>query len=152
MALDLSSYEKVEFDPIPNGRYHCRIDKVEMKYTKGNADGSGLPAGTGFWNVMWRVVSPEEYENRVVFQPVFIIDKSTIKAGYDEGKAKKMKGNMVAFLEGIGYDLDEITSGSFEPNTDDFQDREALLVVGTRQSEGYDPQNTVRSVKTLDNA
>lgn len=70
-----------DFEPIPN-KTKCKaaIDEVKWDFTKD---------GDRYINIRWRVVAPEEYANRVVFQKIWPFGRDGKSSDYGD-KQKRM--------------------------------------------------------------
>ena len=150
-VLDLSGAEGGEFELIKSDTYSCEIARAEVREIK-NQDGKGkLPAGTPMWAIGFRI-DEGEYENRWVWRN-YIIAPAKIKGKAYEHKAK-MDGMLVRFLTDIGYDPEEVTSGSFEADVQDFEGRRCRVTVGQRSWKDPDTgetnvDNEVKGTKPL---
>jgi hypothetical protein len=149
--LDLSGADLTGFEPVPSGQY--KVEVFEFKPTKIDSDKGQLPEGTPGYACQLKVIGDtegnegEEYEyyNRRAFTRFYFPP-----AGYDKGKAARMKGIFVKFLIAIGYDETEVMSGAFVVDPDDVVDRECVATLGIQPEQGgYPAQNKVNAWKSL---
>ncbi len=142
--LDLSGADTSGFEAIPAGTYPAEIHEVAMKETKGG-ENAKLPAGTPYINVQYRITDPE-YDNRRVFGK-YIIAPAKVDGKKYEAKAK-MDGMLARFFIALGYEEDEVTSGTFEPDLEDLVGRACKVTVKQRDYQG-EMQNDVTGVRPL---
>lgn len=135
-VLDLSGAEGGEFELIKSGTYPAEIARAEARATQ---NAGKLPKDTPMWAIGFRITDGE-YENRWVWRN-YIIAPEKVKGKPYEHKAK-MDGMLVRFLTDIGYDPDEIKSGSFEADLQDFEGRTCMVVVSRRTWKDPDTGDT----------
>jgi hypothetical protein len=138
-VLDLAGADMRGFDAIDSGRYDARVERAEWQYTKGGDDAK-MPKGTPMLSIAY-VIEGGEFDNRWVFSKYI-----TPPAGYDEKKAAAMKGAFARMLMALGYPEDEVTSGTFNIDLEDFVGRECNITVRKRPWEG-DFVNDVTGVR-----
>jgi hypothetical protein len=137
-----------DFEAIPSGTYHCAVQDVQMKETKGG-ENAKLPKGTPMINLQFRVMGGE-YDNRRVFRQLIIAPE---KVGNKKYEHKAVMDRILGqFFKSLGYSEDEITSEGFDPEPEDIIGRELLVVVSQKQKynapEGV-MDNEVKGFKAL---
>lgn len=117
--LDLSDADTTAFEAIEPGSFSAEVAKVTIEHTKNEGK---MPVGTPMVNFAFRITEEGDSKNRWFFRRYVIPP-----AGYDEAKARKMKGMLVRTLEALGIDKDALMSGSYQLDTDDLEDRECVI-------------------------
>lgn len=142
---DLSSGD---FTPIPAAAYEMHVHEVAVVEVE--KDTGKLPIGTPGYNIQFRV-DGGKYDNRVVFKRYYIPGE-----GYDSEKRKKSLGIFANFLMALGYSQEEVTSGSFQTDPEDWVGKQVKVSVKIRAAvkndageEIYPAQNEVTSVKAI---
>lgn len=151
LGLNLEGADLSGFDPLPSGQYHAQVFEVEMRATKGGEDAK-LPKDTPMINVQYKILGKVGEEtgedapffNRRVFG-TYIIAPATVD-GQPYNNKKTMDGILARFLTAIGYSEDEVTSGNFDPDLDDFVGRECTITVSQYEYDG-ETRNRVKGVK-----
>lgn len=138
-VLDLAGADMRGFDAIDSGRYDAKVGRAEWQYTKGGEDAK-MPKGTPMLSIAF-IIDEGEFEGRWVFSKYIIPP-----ANYDEKKAAGMKGAFARMLMALGYPEDQVTSGGFNIDLDDLNERECNISVRKRQWEG-DFVNDVTGVR-----
>lgn len=145
--LNLADADLSGFEPIPSGT-ELKMEVFEIKKTKIEKDDGKLPQDTPGYVVQIKVLNEGEesqYYNRRIFDRFYLPG-----AGYDQDKAKKMRGRFVSFLLGVGYPQDEVMGGAFKFDEDDAQGREFIGRVGVNPAKGdYEASNKIVAYKTL---
>lgn len=129
-TLDLSGAELSNH--VPAGSYNCTVFAAEMQETQGG-EGSKLPKGTPKINVQFRI-SDGPHENKRFFAS-YVIPPA------DYEKAPQLKGMLVRFLKGLGYDQKKLTSGKFNLDLEDMAGRECVVTVKVKPKYGSDPED-----------
>lgn len=145
--LNLTDFEEVSFDAFDPGSYGAEVARVEMKETKGGED-AALPKGTPMFNIMFKVTEDPTHDGEFVGRTAFgtwIVPPKKIGAKNYE-HYKMMNGNLVRLFKSLGYTEEEITSGEFEPDSDDMVGRECTIKV-SRYEYGGEMRNKVTGVK-----
>lgn len=158
LGLDLSGADTAGFEALPAGTYNAVVEEAEMEETQGG-ENAKLPAGTPMIAVTFKVTDDEEVtverdgqkktfstKDRRAWRR-YIIAPAKVNGKAYEHKAK-MDGILVRFLTGIGYNAEEVTSGDFNLDVEDFTGRECRIVLGIREYEG-NLQNEVKGVKPV---
>lgn len=135
-----------DFEPIPAGSYEGHVHEVtavEIEHDNGK-----LPMGTPGYNIQFRV-DGGKYDNRVVFKRYYLPG-----ADYDSEKRKKSLGIFANFLIALGYEREEVLSGSFQSDPTDWIGKQVKFSVkirpATKDEDGnevYAAQNEITSVK-----
>ncbi len=136
-----------DFEPIPAGAYDMHVHEVKMVEVE--SDTGKLPQGTPGYNIQFRV-DGGKYDNRVVFKRYYIPGPD-----YDADKRKKSLGIFVNFLKALGYSQEEVMSGTFSPDVEDWIGKQVKVSVKVRpadEEKGYAAQNEVQGVKALNAA
>lgn len=135
------------FDPIPAAAYDMHVHEVTPVEIAEGSNGK-LPVGTPGYNIQFRV-DGGKYEGRVVFKRFYLPGED-----YDAEKRRKSLGIFVNFLVAMGYDKDEIMSGSYDNDHTDWVGKEVKVNVKIRAAtlndegeEVYPAQNEVTSIK-----
>lgn len=156
--LNLSDADTTQpsFEVIPSGRT-LRAEVFDITPTKIEKEGGTLAQGTPGYKVQVKVLNEgegSEFYNRRIFNNYWLPGED-----HDKEKAAKMRGMFVNFLVALGYSKEEVMSGSFSVDEDDIRGREFAVVTGVqparKDEEGnelYPAQNTIRGVKTLEEA
>lgn len=136
-----------DFDPIPAASYDMHVHEVTPVEIPEESTGK-LPPGTPGYNVQFRV-DEGKHTNRVVFKRFYLPGED-----YDAEKRKKSLGIFVNFLLAMGYNKEEVMSGSFSNDHTDWYGKEVKVSVRIRpevkDEEGntiYPAQNEVTSIK-----
>jgi hypothetical protein len=135
--LNLSDADLSGFEAIPAGRYNAEVFKIETDAVKNTSGEGKMPAGTPMLKIQFRITE-EPYANRRVFVTYVIPPK-----GYDEEKAKKMKGMIARFFIALGDSEEAVKNPKFNPDFEDYIGRECVVQVG------YEPKRD-RSGATID--
>lgn len=152
LGLNLEGADlKGGFDAIPSGKYHAQVFEAEMRATKGRED-AALPAGTPMISVQFKILGKfggetgegAEFYNRRQFAQ-YIIAPARVDGKPYKNK-KMMDGILARFLTAIGYSEEEVTSGNFDPDLEDFVGRECTITVGQYEYDG-EIRNNVKGVK-----
>jgi len=137
-----------DFDPIPAAAYEMHVHEVTAVEVE--KDTGKLPQGTPGWNIQFRV-DGGKHDNRVVFKRFYIPG-----ADYDSEKRRKSLGIFANFLIAMGYSQEEVTSGSFSADPDEWIGKQVKVSVGIRPAQKdedgevkYPAQNEVKSIKKL---
>ena len=149
--LDLSDADTSGIEPIPSGT-ELKAEVFQFERVSITKDGGKMAQGTPGYKVQARILNEGEgsqYYNRRVFNNYWLPGPD-----YDKDKGSKMRGMFVNFLVAIGFDKDEIMSGSFQlPDSSELEGREFILRVGVQPArEGYPAQNTFLATKSLSEA
>jgi|SRR5215831_3041278 len=147
--LNLSDADLSGFEPLDPGRYNARIHEITMDAVK-NTDGTGkMPAGTPMVKVQFRLTDEAPLLNRALWVTYVIPPKD-----YDAGKAAKMKGMLARFFMALGDSEETVRDKNFDPDFEDYINRECVVVVGkepkkTRDGEVIEGEfnNPVKGVK-----
>ncbi|HSW91285.1 MAG TPA: hypothetical protein VLG09_01395 [Candidatus Saccharimonadales bacterium] len=140
--LNLTEAVEPDFKPIPAGKYHLEI--VEVKMGEMTQDGPKLPAGTRYYNVQYRVTDEFAGDGETVVENRRLFDRHNIAPEGHELKASQ-DGYLLAWFKAIGFPEDEIRSGEFDPELDEFRGLECMGVVTIDKWDGKD----VNRVKIL---
>lgn len=122
IKLDFSNVTGGSFEPVPAGDYLLEIEKVENKVSK---------AGNDMLNITFNIVEGE-YEGRKIFDLYVLTEKALWKLK-----------DLFAALE---YDVD----GTVEFDPQDLVGRIFTGAITVEESEGYDPQNRIKTHKKVD--
>lgn len=136
-TLNLTDYdEQQSFEAMPPGKYFAQIFDAEDRETQGG-ENAKMPAGTPMifchFMITGKVgeteVEDEEYQyyNRRQFRNLVIPPED-----YDEKKKKSMNGMIVALYKAVGYTTEQITSGSFEVDTEDLIEKPLVIQLTRR--------------------
>lgn len=136
-TLNLTDYDEQQaFEAMPAGKYFAVIFDAEDRETQGG-ENAKMPAGTPMifchFMITGKVgeteVEDEEYEyyNRRQFRNLVIPPDD-----YDAKKRKSMNGMIVALYRAVGYSDAEITSGSFEVDTEDLIEKPLVIQISRR--------------------
>lgn len=147
-TLNLTDYDPQQsFEAMPPGKYYAIIFDAEDRETQGG-DNAKMPAGTPMLFFHFMItgkvgeteVEDEDYEyyNRRQFRNLVIPPND-----YDEKKRKSMNGMVVALYKAVGFTTEQITSGSFEVDTQDLIEKRLVIQI-TRRMNSY--------TKELDNS
>jgi hypothetical protein len=121
---------KDTFDAVDPGRYNAKIFAMTMDAVK-NLSGTGkMPAGTPMIKVQYQLLSDatgktEGINNRRVFQTFVIPPKE-----YDPAKAATLLSFIGRFFVALGDSEATVKSEGFNPNFEDYIDRECVVVLG----------------------
>src|SRR5437763_16987320 len=124
--LDLTAREDSSFDPLPAGRYRASVHDADERATSGSGK---LPEGTPMIWIQWKVEEPlfeypevgseddagikvPDWEGKYQFSQ-HVIPPETID-GEPYKHYKMMNGMIFRLLESLGYEKEELESGSFE--------------------------------------
>jgi hypothetical protein len=132
--LNLTDYEEPQsFDAMPAGKYFATIFDAEDRETQGG-EGSKMPAGTPMLFFHFMItgkvgeteVEDEDYEfyNRRQFRNLVVPPED-----YDDKKRKAMNGMIVALYRAVGFTDAEITSGSFDVDTEDLIEKKLVIQI-----------------------
>jgi hypothetical protein len=142
MPLNLTDYDEQQtFEAMPPGKYFADIFDAEDRETQGG-ENAKMPEGTPMIFVHFMLTGKvgeveqgedSPYYNRRVFRNLVVPP-----ADYDEKKRKSMNGMIVALYKAVGYSQEEITSGSFEVETEDLVEKK--LVVQLRRAKNKQSQ------------
>lgn len=148
--LNLTDYDEQSFDALPAGRYYAEVFEIEERQTKN--DGA-TPAGTDMIWVHFKITGkvgeddgPNEespYYNRRAFVNLVIPPE-----GHDAKKAKTMNGRIVSLFKAFGVPEEEIASGNFEPDLDDYFETELVVQLSRRKDDSS--QNNVQGFKSME--
>lgn len=146
--LDLSDADLSGIEPIPSGT-ELKAEVFEFTTTSITKEGGKMPQGTPGYKVQARILNEGEgsqYYNRRIFNNFWLPGPE-----YDKDKGAKMRGMFVNFLIAVGFEKEEIMSGSFSvPESEDMEGREFILRVGVQKAtDQYPAQNTFLATKPL---
>lgn len=149
-TLNLTDYQEMSNDAVPRGRYFVEVVDMEERETRNDGE---TPAGTPMiWahvKVTGKVGETEvddpdyEYYNRRAFTNLVVPPEN-----HDPKKAKFMNGRIVSLFKALGVSEEEITSGEFDPDYDDFI--ESKLVVDLSVDKKDPTQNRINGFRSLD--
>jgi hypothetical protein len=123
--LNLSDADLSGFEPVDAGRYNAEIVEINWDTVK-NLDGRGkMPAGTPMLKIRFKIVDDGPAHNRNVW-----VTYVNPPADYDPSKAAKMRGMIARFFIACGDTEETVRSESFDPDFDDYKDKEVVVVVG----------------------
>ena len=136
-TLNLTDFdEQQSFEAMPPGKYFSIIFDEEDRATQGG-ENAKMPAGTPMIFLHFQItgkvgeteVEDEEYQyyNRRQFRNLVVPPED-----YDEKKRKSMNGMIVALYKAVGYTTEQITSGSFEVDTEDLVEKPLVIQVSRR--------------------
>lgn len=150
-VLDLTNYEDSEFEALDPGVYGCEVFEAKWAETKGGEDAK-LPAGTPMLKVQFVIRQPEDFDNRRLFGQYVVPPKKVDGKKYEH--YEKLNGMMVRFFKAIGYTEEEITSGGWEPDLEDFVGREVAVKINRYEypKGSGEYQNSVVGVKPIGEA
>jgi hypothetical protein len=126
--LNLADADLKGFEALEPGRYGAEIFALTMDAVKNTSGQGKLPAGTPQIKVQFKVVEPEDYDNRRVFQTY-----SIPPSDYDASKAAKMKGMIARFFMALGYTEEEVRNKKFDPDFEDQLGKKVLITVTRSQ-------------------
>lgn len=138
-TLNLTDFdEQQSFEAMPPGKYFVTIFDAEDRETQGG-ENAKMPAGTPMIFLHFMITGkvgetdPEdeeyEYYNRRQFRNLVVPPED-----YDEKKRKSMNGMIVALYKAVGYTTEEITSGSFEVDTEDLIEKQLVIQLSRRMN------------------
>jgi Protein of unknown function (DUF669) len=137
-----------DFEPIPAASYEMHVHEVNAVEVE--HDNGKLPMGTPGWNIQFRV-DGGKYDNRVVFKRFYIPGPD-----YDAEKRKKSLGIFTNFILAMGYPKDEVMSGAYSVDPEDWKGKQVKVSVRIRPAQRdedgevkYPAQNEVTSIKAL---
>jgi len=148
--LDLSGSDLSGFEPLEPGRYNARVFDISLDAVK---NAGKVPVGTPMIKIQYKLTGNEHMgeglENRRVWQQFVVPPKD-----YDQQKAAKMNGMIARFFIALGESEETVRSKKFDPDFEDYKDRECVVVLGKepkkdRQGNIVDGEfnNPVKSVK-----
>jgi hypothetical protein len=121
---------------MPPGKYYATVFDAEDRETRGS-ENSKMPAGTPMiylhFMITGKVGETEvddpgyEYYDRRQFRNLVVPPED-----YDEKKRKSMNGMIVALYKAFGYTTEEITSGTFEVDTEDLIEKPLVIQITRR--------------------
>lgn len=134
LNLNIADVEVKDFGLIPNGTYHCRVERMEEGETGPNSKAPGTPK----FNVGVSVVGGEKYLNRWVWDTLTMSQKSLWK--------------FKSLMEAIGIDESEYGADDFWPDEEWIEGNvigaELDVSVGRQPASGdYEERNKVNSYK-----
>ena len=136
-TLNLTDYDEPQnFDAMPPGKYFAQVFDAEDRETQGG-ENAKMPACTPMIFCHFMITGkvgetdPEdesyEFYNRRQFRNLVIPPED-----YDEKKRKSMNGMIVALYRALGYTQEQITSGSFEVDTEDLIEKPLVIQLTRR--------------------
>jgi hypothetical protein len=152
--LNLTEYEEQNFEAMPPGKYFASIYEIEERETKGGPDAK-MPEGTAMLWVHFLIEGkvgedegPNEdspWYNRRQFRNMVIPPD-----GYDKKAAKAMNGMIVSFFKALGVSEQEVTSGDFEPDLQDYVEKKLIIQINRRPNKQTgELDNNVVSYKNI---
>lgn len=117
-----------DFEAIPSGTYHCKVEAITMKATKGGPDAK-LPGGTPMLNVQFRVLGGD-HDKRVLFRQLVIAPEKIGNKKYEHFAT--MQRILGQFFKCLGYTEEEVTADGFDPEIEELINRELLVTVGQK--------------------
>lgn len=140
--LNLTDFdEPTGYDPVPPGKYFATVEDAEDRETQGG-EGKKMPEGTPMVWLHFKItgkVGEEEqgegtpYYNKRAFRQLVVPP-----ADYDPTKRKQMNGMLVSMYRGLGWTMDEITSGEFNIEAQDLIERSCIIQVNRRARKDAD--------------
>jgi len=124
--LDLSGSDLSGFEPLEPGRYNARVFDISLDAVK---NAGKVPVGTPMIKIQYKLTGNEHMgeglENRRVWQQFVVPPKD-----YDQQKAAKMNGMIARFFIALGESEETVRSKKFDPDFEDYKDRECVVVLG----------------------
>ena len=114
--------QKTGFDPLPEGtRVLQTLEEIKLDSFQGS-DHEHL-------NIKWRIEAPEEFNNRVYFQSIYINGSDPTSPYYDESKQDKNFNDARRMLFAIDYNAGKkIAALKREPTQEELQE----FLIGAR--------------------
>jgi len=126
--LDLSNANTSGFEAVDAGKYDAAV--AEMSWDQVKNEGGKTPVGTPMLKVRFKLLrnlagDTDGIEGKSVFASYVVPPKD-----YDPKKAAIMQGMIANLFIGLGDNEEDVKSKKFEPDFQDYIERECIVTVG----------------------